>query len=231
MISAIRRYRRANVPSTSGQPRELETMSTSERSSGLRSVLSLAPVYATFQRLVGATNARTVIAEQYLRLDSTERVLDIGCGVGDILDSLPEDIVYVGFDPSPKYIAAATAKYGHRATFTTASVGDEFPEPTFSVVMAIGVLHHLDDGDALALFETARSALAPGGRFVSVDPTFVDGQATTARMLVKADRGQRVRTPEELERLGRQVFADLDIDVRSDLLRIPYNHAILTASA
>ena len=205
-------------------------MSSAQSSSGARALLSLAPMYAGFQRLVGAVRFRDVVAAEYLRVEAGDRVLDIGCGVGDILESIDDGVEYVGFDPNPSYVAAATSRYGHRATFTTAAVGVDVPADSFSVVIAIGVLHHLDDDDAANLFETARGALTTGGRFVSVDPTFVTDQHRIARALIKADRGQRVRTPEQLEALARPVLQGVKTFVRTDLLRIPYTHAILTAS-
>ncbi len=171
-----------------------------------------------------------MVAAEYLRVRAGDRILDIGCGVADILESIDDDVEYVGFDPNPSYVAAAVARYGHRATFTTASVGLEVPSDSFSIVIAIGVLHHLDDDDATTLFDPARNALTTGGRFVSVDPTFVSDQPRIARALIKADRGRCVRTPDELEALAHPILPDVRINVRTDLLRMPYTHAILTAS-
>ena len=73
---------------------------------------------------------------------------------------------------------------------------------TFDLAPANGVVHHLDDDQALALYRLARSALKPGGRFVSFDGAFVDGQSAVARMFLRNDRGRHVRRAEDYERLA-----------------------------
>ena len=95
--------------------------------------------------------------------------------------------------------------------------------------MSIGVLHHLDDDEVLAALQTAKTVLASDGRFVSVDPTFADGQHPIGRFLASRDRGQHVRTPNETEALVTQVFNDVSVRTRHDLLRVPYSHVLVEA--
>jgi len=194
-----------------------------------RAVLGLPVVYRLFKRLaIPDANLRRFLREG-VGIREGARVLDIGCGVGDVLDHLPA-VDYHGFDGSEAYIAAARARYGDRAKFTCAlvarySLGEL--EGTCDVAMAIGVLHHLDDAGAKALLEVARAALKPGGRLVTIDPCFVDGQNPIARFIVSKDRGEHVRTEEEWLRLARSVLPDVKARVRTDLLRIPYTHIVL----
>jgi SAM-dependent methyltransferase len=97
----------------------------------------------------------------------------------------------------------------------------------FDIVLATGVLHHLDDEEARELFRTAREALRPGGRLVTLDGCYVDGQSRMARYLLSRDRGKFVRAPEAYVRLARSQFEDVQASVRDDLLRIPYTHVAL----
>ncbi|MBW2314779.1 MAG: class I SAM-dependent methyltransferase [Deltaproteobacteria bacterium] len=196
-----------------------------------RAVLGLPVVYRLFKRIaIPDANLRRFLREG-VGIREGARVLDIGCGVGDVLDYLPA-VDYHGFDGSEGYIAAARARYGDRAKFTCALVGryslGEL-EGTCDVAMATGVLHHLDDAEAKALIEVARAALKPGGRLVTMDPCFVDGQNPIARFIVSKDRGEHVRTEEEWLRLARSVLPDVKARVRTDLLRIPYTHIVLEA--
>ena len=100
-----------------------------------------------------------------------------------------------------------------------------------TIAMAIGVLHHLDDDTAADVFSLAAASLAPGGRFVSIDPTIVDGQHPVARFLASQDRGQNVRTPEQMAEMFEPHFDDVTVIVRHDLLRMPYSHVIIEARA
>jgi SAM-dependent methyltransferase len=203
--------------------------STAQVTTGIRSVLSLASVYRFAQRAIGAEAFRETLASEVLNVSEGDRVLDIGCGTADILAHLPE-VDYLGFDSSDRYVEAARERFGDHGQFVTAvptDVDDAFGDRT--LVMAIGVLHHLDDETANEALELAAKALQPGGTFVSVDPTLTDDQHAVARFLIKRDRGQFVRTPEQMRHLVRDHFDDVRMEVRHDMLRTPYTHLIVRA--
>ena len=97
----------------------------------------------------------------------------------------------------------------------------------FDVVIAHGVLHHLDDDAAATLFGVARRALKPGGRLVTFDGCFAEGQSALARLFLSLDRGRHVRSRDAYERLARGEFDQVESFVRHDLIRIPYTHLIM----
>ena len=45
---------------------------------------------------------------------STSRVLDVGCGVGDLVELLPEGTAYLGIDLVPEFIQEAALTYTHK---------------------------------------------------------------------------------------------------------------------
>jgi SAM-dependent methyltransferase len=92
---------------------------------------------------------------------------------------------------------------------------------SFDLVLATGILHHLDDSRALSLFELARKALKPTGRLITFDGCFVAGQPKLAKFVVSRDRGAFVRQPEQYSRLASASFGKVETFVRHDLLRIP----------
>lgn len=201
----------------------------SEIVTGVRSILSIPRAYRLAQRAVGADRFRRRLVTDVLRVGSEERILDLGCGTGDILDALPT-VDYIGFDHSADYIEEARAAYGDRGEFIVAtSDGVEDLARDRSLAMMIGVLHHLDDDEALAALRLAAAKLTDAGRFVSIDPTFVPGQSTIARILAKNDRGKHVRTPDEIAALAEAVFESVQTEVRHDMLRVPYSHVIVRA--
>lgn len=203
----------------------------SETTSGVRSVLSRPGAYDLLQRALGSLAYRRHIAEELVRARPGDRVLDIGCGPGDLVADLP-DTTYVGFDPSAAYIDSAVQRYGERGEFFVGGVDEVAAEDlgTFDRVVAVGVLHHLHDDAARSLWALARDVLAPGGHVVTVDACFHEGQARIARWLAARDRGTAVRPVEEYGHLADEYFDDVAVRLHTDLLRIPYSHAVVVAS-
>ncbi len=201
----------------------------SQINNGIRSILSIPAVYGLFGKLIGGSHSGTTLVKEYIRPKAGDKLLDIGCGPGDILRYLPENVEYTGFDASHQYIEAAQKRYGNRATFICEQVNTtNLKEPShFDIVLAIGILHHLDDAEALQLFKIAHAALKNGGRLITMDGVFMEKQSPIARWIISKDRGQNVRTQEGYFELASQVFPNISNDIRHNLLRIPYTHFIL----
>ena len=194
---------------------------------GLRAVLSSPKVYDFLQMVMGAHSARWELVHEHVRPVSGCRILDVGCGTARILDYLP-NVEYHGFDLSQRYIDDATQRYGARGHFNCALVQQtviDHLEP-FDIVMATGVLHHLDDEQAVGLIRLAHSALRGGGRLVTIDPCYTSDQNAVSRFLVSRDRGQNVRSAEQYCVLARAVFSQVKGVVRHRAW-IPYTHWIM----
>jgi SAM-dependent methyltransferase len=201
-----------------------------EKTTGWRRVFSVPAVYRLAQQAIGSPNVRRQLVDLYLKPRDGQSVLDIGCGTGDLVDHLPR-VHYVGHDPSADYVAAAEDRFGASGTFFVGGVGEVSLEPgSFDLAVAKGVLHHLDDSVARALFDEAAEALRPGGRLVTIDPAFDPGQSRVARFLASRDRGQNVRTLDEYRALVPSSFSSVESTLHDDLLRVPYNHAVLVVT-
>ncbi len=198
---------------------------------GIRALLSHPRVYDWFQDLVGASNGRRKFVTNYVKPLPGMRVLDIGCGTAAILDFLP-NVDYHGFDASEEYILQARARYGDRGSFVCSLVTDQSMAglPRFDLALGIGILHHLDDDEGSHFMAVAKTALVPGGRLITMDPCYVHGQSSIARFVIDRDRGRNVRDEMGYERLARSSFSDVRVEVRHDMLRIPYTHAILVCT-
>ena len=194
----------------------------------IRSALSNPDAYWLLQRLLGAVAVHRHVLDHHARVQPGERVLDLGCGPGRTLDVLPE-VDYLGIDTSGAYVEAARRRYGERASFRRADATstDLTGEAPFDLVLALGVIHHLDDGQAERLIGLGERSLRPGDRMVTLDPGLVEGQPALARRLASRDRGVEVRSPGAYRALAQSGFGSVQLTVRHDLARIPLTHVIL----
>ena len=202
-----------------------------QKTTGLHGILSSPAIYDFFQNVLGASKFRQTYAQEYVSATTGERILDIGCGTAIIRDFLPDKIDYVGCDVSKEYIAAAEKRFGGRGRFLCQMVDDITIDHLgqFDVVMANGLIHHLDDIEVSGLCSIVRAALKPGGRFVTHDPCFSSEQGLLAHFLISRDRGQNVRDKQGYLSLVEPHFEQASVDVRHGLARIPYTHAIMVA--
>lgn len=193
----------------------------------LRRVLAIPTAYQLWWSMVGGPTLARVLVSDYVRPRAGARILEIGCGPGTIVSYLPP-CDYLGFDLSPKYIELAKRRFP-KAHFVCERVS-QFSlakEQSFDVVLALAIVHHLEDAEARQLFQIAYDALKPGGKLVTFDGAWTDGQSPAARWLLARDRGEYVRSEREYVEIASQVFGNIRPSVRHDLLRIPYTHLIL----
>ena len=109
------------------------------------------------------------------------RVLDLGCGTGNLLLAAGRahpGVELAGLDPDPRALSAAARK-AHRAKVAVAwerGFADDLPHADGSVdrVFSSLMLHHLEPAAKTAMLAEVRRVLRPDGVFVLAD---MDGHA------------------------------------------------------
>ena len=179
--------------------------------------------------VIGGNKVSKILVKTYIRPKVGDKILDIGCGPGDILEFLPSTVDYWGFDLNDDYINTARKRFSNRGQFFCKKVSrDAIPgEDLFDIVMACGVFHHLTNEEAGEMFELAHTLLKSGGRFITFDGVYVPDQSYFARLFLSNDRGEYVRTKEQYRTIAQKYFTDIQVSIRSDLLRLPYTHIIM----
>lgn len=189
-------------------------------------LLALPSLYRLMGTAIGRFDLLQLFARDYVVAQPGDRILDIGCGPAEVLSVLPVGVHYVGFDQSERYIDSARRQFGARGEFFTGKVDlahiDRLGAASFDLVIAHGVIHHLDDREATEFFALARAALRPSGRLVTADGCYAVGQSRIARLLLSMDRGRYVRTEDGYVELASQSFAKPTAVVRHDISTVPY---------
>ncbi len=194
---------------------------------GLKAILSHPFIYSSFQLLMGARKFWQDFATKSIQPFPGIKILDIGCGPADFLAYLP-DVDYWGFDISEKYINHARTKFGRRGHFQckTLQFTDLAQLPSFDVVLALGLLHHLDDLAAESIMQLAFQSLKSGGILLTFDPCLEPSQNWVARFLICHDRGQNVRDKGGYQAIAKSCFSNPQIEIRHKIW-IPYTHCLM----
>ncbi len=145
-----------------------EWFSRGWRGIGMRYVFSrrgLWVINTPYRRILGAA-----------RISGRDRVLDVGCGIGNILIALAERTDFalpiVGVDVSPALIELGqrevhNAGLDGRINLQVAPATSlPFDEGSFDVVLTSHVIKHLDDDALPRAFREVARVLRPGGRFL-----------------------------------------------------------------
>lgn len=199
-----------------------------ETTTGWRKILSRPGIYDAVQWILGTEDGWRIFLDEYIQARPGMRVLDVGCGPARLLASLP-DVDYCGIDHSERYIEAARQRYGDRGRFLVQDAADMVGKvgEGYDLVVCMGVLHHLDDVQVESLMRTVAQLVKQDGRIVTVDPAYTARQNPLARLAISMDRGRHVRDAEHYAALARPWLERVALTVRTDMMRIPYTHALM----
>lgn len=197
----------------------------------IKALLSIPYIYNFFQNIIGAQKFRKFFAENFVIAKPESKILDIGCGTSEILDFLPSECIYEGYDLSKKYISAATKKYGNRGNWHCSSISKIKlkNKGSFDIAIASGILHHINDEEVISLAKIVKNALNSSGRFVCVENAFTESQSTISKFIISMDRGKYIRSPEGYKTLLLNHFKHVNFTIHHNLIRVPYTHVVFEA--
>jgi cyclopropane fatty-acyl-phospholipid synthase-like methyltransferase len=188
-------------------------------------------VYKTFKSLVSPPAMERKTVHEFLDVPDTSKVLDLGCGYGDIARFYVNRCNYLGVDSNVGYINEARRRNSDtNAEFIVADITDTYlhEKGPFDLVLLSGVLHHLTSEQVSSIATAARDLVSPTGRLVAIEPVFAPDQRLSARLIIASDRGRYVRDAEGYQNILKAGFEDVQAEIVHGRLRIPYSHVILT---
>lgn len=157
------------------------------------------------------------LARRHVQLAATDRLLDIGCGVG-WHRRLFRHQHYTGIDINPSYVARATRLYGRLFHVMDGSrLG--FRDEVFDGAICIATLHHLADDLVRAMIGEALRVIDRRGALHIIEPVLpLDPGARLKRLVFENDRGRFQRQLQQLTDLVSGVGAIAGRDVQRGVL-------------
>ena len=153
----------------------------------------------------GFIHSCEVILDQW---NTNDLWLDLGCGTAEVLERLPKNIVYLGVDNNPQYIAFAEQKYKDRpnTSFICADWNDTqwqttFPNQEVGVVSLLGLLHHLNKEEAQGILTLSLDLVKENGTLITLDGCKEIHASNTERFFYWIDRGKYIRSAAALKQL------------------------------
>jgi tRNA (uracil-5-)-methyltransferase TRM9 len=149
--------------------------------------------YQTFGKDFSATRGRIQpgVGQVLSMLDGTERILDLGCGNGELAREMARTGFrgsYLGVDFSlPLLQDAATQPEGFSASFLKADLTGDWesviPDDVFDLVFCFATLHHIP-GDEIrqSILQKIHSLLKQRGKFVLSNWQFLNSEKLISRI-------------------------------------------------
>jgi len=136
---------------------------------------------------------------RFCGINRTDRVFDLGCGTAQLLDHFTCE-QYLGVDLDAVALEKASKRSSERVRFIGGDGWDgAYGELRPTVVLMIGVVHHLADADFRNLTRRLKAAESLE-RIVTIEVTYFEGRRLN-NLLSRLDRGRYVREVERYERL------------------------------
>lgn len=168
-------------------------------------VLNHPGIFDIFLKLFGDRKIHKKVIKGELNIQKKNRVLDIGCGTGDLALMFPAES-YTGIDCDKNYVDFARKKYSRN--FLTMNAADlKFADDYFDIILVSGLFHHIPDETLQRVLLEIKRVIKPSGRALFFEVTYLNrGDSIFKELIRKADRGKYIREYGMLQKAARDKF-------------------------
>ena len=105
---------------------------------------------------------------------ATGKHVDVACGPGTFVGTLPPSIISTGVDISAPQVNYARQHYtsANRSFRTMVAGALDFPDASTDVVTSIELIEHIDEQEAIRLLRECSRILKPSGKMVITTPNY-----------------------------------------------------------
>ena len=149
------------------------------------------------------------IIRKELNAEDNEKILDVGCGLGNFSPAVRKN--YMGIDFNPSFISFAKKNYGNddKKFFVMDAKKMKFKDKYFDKSIFISMLHHFSEQDNSEILKEIARITKKYTVLIDLIPT----KRPIAGFLVKMDRGEYVRPLEEQKRIIQKHFKIVKLNI------------------
>ena len=195
----------------------------------MKNLLNIPEVFNFYEKLVGDRKYKKFISKHFLEISSNHSVLDVGCGPGNLIPFLPENIDYTGVDISKKYINYAKKKYKDKSFICSSATEISIQDKKFDSIIVDSVFMSLSDESAKIVTKITHSLLKPNGTLFLMDGCYVDNGNFWANLLLSQERGNNIRREQNYREILSNFFLEIHSEIHTNLYSIPYTKILLKA--
>ena len=180
-------------------------------------------LYSFIQKLILKKSLNSDAAS-LLKLLKVKNVIDIGCGDSDVLNyyKFDKSQKYYGYEANSYFINKLKNKFKEKhILFFKKNINDiNFNKfnPKNSIILMIGVLHHLDDLSIKKFLSKTKKF-----KILSIDAVILQNQSFITKILYYLDRGNYIRYLNDYKKLLVNFKYKL---IHNRYLRLPYDHVM-----
>lgn len=173
------------------------------------------PIIFNFIRRIIAGNQKNTkdFVRSTLESYRVKTVLDIGCGTGDFVETIPEKTDYLGIDVDRKFIFFAKENYQNKKRkFLARDINKKefLANKMFDATLLISMLHHLSDDELERILPLIKVHTK---KVVIVADIIPNPNGILKKIMVKFDRGKFIRTKEEKVKILSKYFKLIKITI------------------
>ena len=177
-------------------------------------------LYRPFQKIIRKKHVYENL-NKYIEEKKIKIVYDIGCADSLFLKYNTNSIIYYGYDIEPGFIKKSKEIFNGNTKFnfeciSAAKIANLKFEQN-SIVLMCGLIHHLNDNDALSLISNINSQNAQA---FAIDPLRKNGQGFLNKLLISIDRGDYIRN----ENQYKSIFQSFSVIHKDNFLRFKFDH-------
>ena len=197
----------------------------------IKRILDISTVYNLYQYIIGCNKLLKKYSDIFIIPEAQKytcrlNFLDLGCGTGNIIKYLPENINYTGIDYSENYINFDKNKFPQHKFFRKDAKESFIFQEKFDIIFSEALISNFNDEEVVNLFKSIINCANPDCKIIISDLNYSSDLSFFEKFLLKNERGNVMRGKTQYEELISGYFKIEKISEVKDLYIIPYKKIV-----